>query len=313
MLEELKTITGDVRVVDPTGKDASWLRAQIEEVNPEILVGAWMLPKLPVDKVGRDGVKYLCYLAGSVKNQVTEDHLNNGLLVTNWGNSISRVVAECGLMLCTMALRRATYWALEMHNKGAWKHRETEFYSLFERKVGIHGFGAISRELVRLMAPWNCDISTFSPSVPDSLLEEYAVKRVHTLEELFSQNDVIIELAALKPDTRGIVDERLLRMIPEGGVFVNIGRGAVVDEEALARIAAEGKLQVALDVYGTEPLPADSPFRRLSNVTLLPHLGGPTTERRRDSGRLALENIKAFYDNAELDAVIDIRTYSRIT
>jgi len=233
--------------------------------------------------------------------------------VTNWGNTISRTVAECGLMLAIAALRRAGHWQLAMHQEGSWKTPETVSGSLFERHVGLHGFGAISQALAKLLQPFEVKISTFSPSVPDSLLTEFNVHRAATLDDLFSQNDVIIELAALTPKNEHIVTERHLRMIPEGGAFVNVGRGKVVDEDALARVAAEGKIQVGLDVYGDEPLPPDSPFRGMRNIVLLPHLGGPTTDRRQDSGRLALRNMRSFLEGGSMEAQISAQVYARAT
>ena len=93
----------------------------------------------------------------------------------------------------------------------------------------------------------------------------------------------------------------LLRSMPKGAAFVNVGRGAVVDEDALATVAAERPdIQVALDVYGTEPLPADSPFRGMENVLLLPHLGGPTTDRRRDAGDHGIENLRRYVAGKDL-------------
>jgi phosphoglycerate dehydrogenase-like enzyme len=108
------------------------------------------------------------------------------------------------------------------------------------------------------------------------------------MERLFSDNDIIVELAPLIPETVGTVTEAHLRLIRPGGVFINVGRGAVVDEAALLRVAAEGKIQVGLDVFTQEPLPKESGFRGLRNVTLTPHLAGPTTDRRRDAGGLAV-------------------------
>ena len=134
-----------------------------------------------------------------------------------------------------------------------------------------------------------------------------------SLEQLFSTSDVVVELAAATPDNQHLVKEEHLRMIPEGGVFVNVGRGCVVEEAALIRVAREGRIQIALDVFEQEPLPPDSPLRGLPNVTLLPHLGGPTRDRRRDSGQLALRNLRAFLRGEPLEAVVTRDTYERST
>jgi phosphoglycerate dehydrogenase-like enzyme len=149
--------------------------------------------------------------------------------------------------------------------------------------------------------------------MPDHLFADAGVERIHSLEELFSTSDVVIELAALIPENQHIITEELLRRIPEGGVFVNIGRGALVDEAGLVKVAREGKIQIALDVFEKEPLPADSPLRGLPNVCLLPHLGGPTHDRRRDSGALALKNLEAYLRGTPMEAVVSLEVYDRST
>jgi phosphoglycerate dehydrogenase-like enzyme len=313
---ELSSISSDLHFLDPDtldGEDA-WV-AWLESTAPEILVSAWMTPRLPEDLQERvPSLKYVCHLVGSVKGLVPDNLIEGGLLVTNWGHSVSRTIAESGLMMAIAALRRVSHWAHQMHHENGWKVRTAMLTgSLFERKVGLHGFGAISQELTKLLQPFKVQITTYSPSVPDSLLEEFGVKRADSLEDLFSRNDVIIELAALTPKNKGIVTEELLRSIPAGGAFVNVGRGAVVDEEALIRVARDGHIQVALDVYTVEPLPEDSPLRGMTNVLLLPHLGGPTTDRRRDATSLGISNIRHYLAGEPLESQITPSIYNRIT
>lgn len=299
--------------VDPLpllSQPEAW-RDLLWQVRPEVLVSCWKTPPLPAELPPE--LKYVCHFTGTVRKLMTRSHIERGLLVTNWGGAISRVVAECALLLILCALRRASYWTRAMHDRAAWKDDRTYFESLFERRVGLHGFGAISRCLVDLLKPFGVPIATYSPSVPDAELAAAGVRRAHTLDELFANSDVLVELAPLTAKTRGLVDERLLRLLPEGATFVNVGRGAVVDEAALARLAAEGRLHVALDVYDTEPLPADSPFRALANVMMLPHLGGPTVDRRRDCAALGLDNLEAYLAGRPLQAVLTPEIYDRIT
>jgi len=258
-------------------------------------------------------LKYVCHLAGTVRKLVPRDLIANGVVVTNWGKCISKNVAECTLMLMLMALRRASYWSVAMHRDGGWKDQQTYTESLIGRRVGIHGFGAISQALVPMLKPFTTDISASSPHVPDQVFSELGVKKVNSLEALFAQNDVVVELAAYTPQTYHLITEQLLRSIPEGGLFVNVGRGAVVDEKALIDIAREGRLQIALDVYEQEPLAPDSPLRGLRNVTLLPHLGGPTRDRRRDCGEMALKNLRAFLADKPLESQVSLDVYDRST
>ncbi|MEC5384451.1 hydroxyacid dehydrogenase [Uliginosibacterium sp. H3] len=314
LIDELLSLLPAHRIVDPLSLKADDWATLLAEFRPQLIITGRKTPMLPDDiAIGGDGLRYVCHLAGSVKHLVSDTHLRRGLLVSNWGNSVSRVMAECGLFLTIAALRRASHWALAMHREGSWKDGNTEFFSLFERRVGLHGFGAIARELLRLIQPFGVKLQTWSPSVPEAELAALGVQRAASLEALFDDNEVVIELASLTPRNRGIVDEAMLRRLRPGSVFVNIGRGAVVDEAAMVRVAREGKVQFALDVFTEEPLPLDSGLRGLSNVTLLPHLAGPTTDRQRDAGAFALENIRRHLAGDLPTALIDAEAFARST
>lgn len=313
--EEAKALMEPFKLVDPLelSGDGEW-REILMECQPEIILAAWKTPTIPADShESIPSLKYVCYLPGSIRKLIPRTAIENGLLVTNWGGSISRTVSEMGLLLTLCCMRRVSYWQQKMHTSGAWKTQDTRTQSLFERRVGLHGFGAISQQMVPLLKPFTDKISAYSPGVPDSIFEELGVSRTTSLESLFSENDVIIELASLTEKNFKIVSEELLRMMPEGAAFVNVGRGYVVDEEALARVAKEGKIQVALDVYGVEPLPADSPFRGMDNVLLLPHLGGPTTDRRCDAGDLSIGYLKDYRKTSTVEAAISLNVYDRAT
>jgi phosphoglycerate dehydrogenase-like enzyme len=311
--EELQSLLPKHRRVDPpTVASQGWARL-LSESSADILVSGWKTLPLPANLTVAqpDALRYVCHVTGTVRKLIPRELIERGLLVTNWGGSISATVAESTLLLTLMALRRASYWSVAMHRDGGWKNPETVTHSLMGRRVGIHGFGAISQRLIAMLRPFTRDIQAYSPHVPEALFEEFGVTRLHSLEQLFSTSDVVLELAAGIPENHHLVTEALLRSIPEGGVFVNIGRGMVVDEPALVRVAREGRLQIALDVFETEPLPVDSPFRGLPNVTLLPHLGGPTKDRRRDSGALAIRNLGAYLKGKPLNALVNLEVYDR--
>jgi phosphoglycerate dehydrogenase-like enzyme len=308
---ELQALPGRFEHVDPTDLDPAGFHLRLAASNPEVLLTCWKTPPLPAQLPPR--LRYVCHLAGSIKKLVAREHIAAGLIVTNWGGSISRIVAEWALFHILSCLRRATHWTLAMHARGGWKSNGSATASLFGRRVGLHGFGLVSRELVRLLQPFGCTISACAPDVDAATEARYGIKRAATLEELFGRNDIIVELAPLIPATTGIVTEKLLRFIPPGGVFVNVGRGAVVDEAALLRVAQEGRISLGLDVFTVEPLPPDSGFRGLPNVTLTPHLAGPTTDRRCDAGAFTLANLRAYAEDRPMHAVIDARVYDSTT
>jgi phosphoglycerate dehydrogenase-like enzyme len=313
---EMLALCPNHRRVDTAGLTPEQYADELTAYRPEIVVSAWSTPALLESRLPEilEFLRYDCHLTGTIRRFIPKAYLEAGLLVSNWGSSISDSVAECALLLILSALRRATAWALGMHLEGMWKPGNYfENYSLFGRRVGIHGFGAIARELVHLLRPFAVPISTYSPSVPDEILTEYGVDRAVHLRDLFDWSQVLVELAPLKPENRHIVDRDLLQRLEPGSVFVNVGRGACVDQQALIEMAVAGHVQIGLDVYEEEPLPVDSPLRGLRNVTLLPHIGGPTRDRRIESGKLALANLKRYAGGKTLVAQVSRDSYDRIT
>jgi phosphoglycerate dehydrogenase-like enzyme len=311
LLGQVTALTPSFSHLDTENLATADFHRALAAANPEVLLTCWKSPPLPAQLP--PDLRYVCYLAGSIKRQITRPHLEGGLLVTNWGGSISRIVAEWALFHILSCLRRATHWTFAMHREGGWKSGNTETASLFGRRVGLHGFGSVARELVRLLQPFACTISAFAPDVDAATEARHGIRRAATLESLFAENEIIVELAPLIPATTGSVTEKHLRLIPAGGVFVNVGRGAVVDEAALLRVAREGRIMIGLDVFGVEPLPPDSGFRGLPNVTLTPHLAGPTTDRRRDAGEFGVANLRAYAEDRPLQAVITPKVYDAST
>jgi len=307
----LNGLSEHIVIVDPTDLTPAQWNDLLHEHDPEVLIACWKTPPLPAKLP--PSLRYLCYLAGSIKHLVTPAHLDQGLIVTNWGGSISRIVAEWTLFHILSCLRRATQWTLAMHTEGAWKNPETETASLFGRRIGIHGFGMVARELVKILQPFGNAISVFAPDVTPAVEKRHHVRAAASLDDLFRNNDIVIELAPLIPCTENSVTEHHLRLLKPGGVFVNLGRGAVVEQAGLLRVAREGNIFIGLDVFVEEPLPPDSPFRGLRNVCLTPHLAGPTTDRRRDATAFGLRNLAAYAEGRPLEAQITTEIYAQIT
>ncbi|WP_221029086.1 hydroxyacid dehydrogenase [Actomonas aquatica] len=288
----------------------SWAE-QLHAHNPEVLLACWKTPPLPADLP--PGLRYVCYLAGSVRKLVSSEQVAAGLIVSNWGDSISRIVAEGALLHILTGLRQTSHWAIAMHLHGGWKDPSTVTASLFGRRVGIRGFGRVARELLKLLAPFGCDIGVHAPDLTPSLASSHGIRVVPTIDALMRDHDIVVELAPLTPETHHSIRLEHLEALRPRSLFVNVGRGATVDETALLEIARRGEVFIGLDVYGIEPLPADSPFRGLTNVALTPHLGGPTTDRRVDAGRFGVRNLQAYAAGEPLRAVITPDVYASST
>lgn len=298
---------------------AQW-RTVLREVQPTVLVTCWRALPLPEDYVNDPGLRlrYVCHLVGSVKSLVPRRLLERGVAVTNWGGIASVAVAEHALLLVLAALRRSSRWREGLHVP----FREQPQYridlntlSLSGRAVGIHGFGMIARHLVKLLQPFGVQVSACSHGVPESFMRKHGVKPCTSLEELFSAHSVVVECEALTPLTENSVTARILNLLPEDAVFVNVARGRLVDEPELARLARSGRIRVALDVYCNEPLPLplSAELLDVKDAVLSPHIGGPTSDLYPRCTALAEANLTRFFNNEPLEAKITLQDYDRAT
>jgi len=296
----------------PPMETSAW-RELLHAEDPEILLGAWSLPPIDGKLLAEcPSLAFLCYVAGSLRSRIPRTYWQRGGVASNWGNVISNTVAECALTLALGCLREAPRYCHGMHVEKIYPSRDCPPpRSLFNRRVGIHGFGNIARALVKLLAPFEVSIEAWSVPVPPEVFAQTGVRQAASLLDLFANNDVVIDVEALTPESEGSVDESVIAALKPGAVFVNVGRGKVVDEAALAKRVVAGEISVGLDVYASEPLPADSPLRGLPNALLFPHTGGPTVDRYPACGRAALDNLDAFLAGRPLPQEFTLAMFDR--
>ena len=289
---------------------------RIAALNPEILVTAWKTPALPLDWLARPdcALRYVCHVTGSVRRLVSRAFLERGGIVTNWGETVSAQVAEHALLLALAALRNAAQWPGFIHRPPLSRQiEELETRTLFGRQIGLHGFGSVARALVPLLRPFAVNLTAYSAGVPPEMMRAMGVNAAGSLDELLESSEVFFECEALTSTSlRSVAAEQLARL-PDRGVFVNVGRGGVVDESALAAEAQSGRLRLALDVVVDEPLTESSPFFGRPNVILSPHIGGPTRDRYWQCGAFALANLRSYLRHEPPPAALSLAAYDRAT
>lgn len=316
--EELGLSRAEYHWVDASGLNAAGWEKTLSEHGPTVMVTAWGSPAVPREWVlGSDcPLRYVCHITGSVRRVVSREMIESGLLVTNWGSTISYTVAEHALLLLLGALRGVPLWPRAMTKPS---YSASEIFpelrtrSLRGKRVGIHGFGAIARELVKMLKPHGVHLAAYSRPVPRAFIEKHDVTYCSSLEELFSRSDILIECESLTPETKGMVTGTILDLLPADAVFVNVGRAGVVDETALAQLAAERKLRVALDVYQSEPLPANSPWFEIPEAFLSPHIAGPTWDASARCGEFAMGNVAKFLRGESVEGVVTPEIYDHST
>ena len=138
-------------------------------------------------------------------------------------------------------------------------------------RVGLVGFGAIARQLARLLKAFDVEVYAYDPFVSAEEMAKHCVKKAE-LDELVAKSDILsLHLPATK-ENRRMVDARFIGKMKDGAYFFNAARGSLVDEDALAEALLSGKLAGAgLDVFDPEPLRADSRLTEVENILLSPH------------------------------------------
>lgn len=292
-------------------------QSSLAELNPNILLTGWS--SLPLDAHWLSSreckLRYICHLGGAVKWLVPRSFIEHGGIVTNWSDIPSTSVAEHALLLALSALRNSGHW-LEVLRGGRKSTNRIEWLNtrtLFGRKVGIHGFGRIARELVKILRPFGVEIRAYSQGVPASLFDAMGVTQVESLVSLFTENEVLFECEGLTPKTSGVVSAKILAMLPDDAVFVNVARGGLVDEAALLREATSGRIRVALDVMTSEPVAPSCPFLQLKNVVMSPHIAGPTFDQYSSCGAFAARNIARYLGGTPLEGIVSLVEYDQST
>ena len=303
VMKALKDIADVTRNEGPGQFDEERLAATIGGF--EGCITCWHSPRFSQAVMARaNRLKIVLHAAGTVKPYVSPALLTSGVVVTSANEAMARVTAEATLALILSANWNVKEWSTAMAG-GAWKTNDATVPGLQGLTVGLVGFGAVSRHLLALLAPFRLErILLHSSHLGEDEARRLNV-RLAGLDDLITSSDVVSLHTSLTPSTRGLMDDRRLSLIRDGALFVNAGRGELVDEEALVRHLRTGRFRAALDVYAEEPLPLSSPLRNLPNVTCLPHLGAATAYCREAMGWEVVENLAEHLQGKKPHGAVD--------
>jgi phosphoglycerate dehydrogenase-like enzyme len=165
------------------------------------------------------------------------------------------------------------------------------------KSVGIIGYGGIGRAVGRRAEALGMRV------LP---LRRRRAPGDATLDEVVSASDYLVMAAPLTSATRGLLSRERISAMKAAAVFVNVGRAATVDEDALVEALRERRIRgAALDVFATEPLPADHPLWDLDNVLISPHTADHTDDSHLRAMELFMENLRLFRAGEALGNVVD--------
>lgn len=200
-----------------------------------------------------------------------------GIGVFNAPGAITIAAAELTVALMLSLARRVTE-ADRSIRSGEWDRVRLRGVELRGRTVGLVGVGRVGSEVAGRCQAFGMEVIAHDPYVPAADVADLGVRLVD-LPELLSTADIVSLHVPLTEETRRLIDGPALRAMKKQAFLINSSRGAVVDEEALVKALHKKRIAgAALDVFETEPLPAESPLRTAPNVVLTPHLGASTKE-----------------------------------
>jgi phosphonate dehydrogenase len=247
-----------------------------------------------VDKHFLDKAPSLEVIGGCLKgydNFDLDEIKKRGIEFFNVPDILSRPTAELALTL-TLTLLRNVIKGDDKVRSGAFMGWRPVLYgdSLFNKKVGIMGMGAVARELVPLLQAFSCEIYYYDKVPLSDALEDHYGVRYRELDELVENAHILYPLLHLYDKTYHLVDESFLKKMPENSYLINVGRGSVVNEKDVLLYLENGHLSgYAADVFEMEdwaitnrPKEIYYNLRSHPNTVFTPHLGSAVCETRKN-------------------------------
>jgi phosphoglycerate dehydrogenase-like enzyme len=274
--------------------DATVLSAATPEETDELLdqADALVTGRLDADLLASADIEWVQALSAGVDSYPQEAMEEAGVVLTNASGVHAEPIGEqvLGAML---SFERRFLESQRNKERNSWER--VEGGELKGKTLGVVGVGAIGSRVAELGAAFGMDVlgtKRDTSTMPDAVDEAFGADGY---TDLCRRSDYLVLACPLTDETTGLIGSEEFRLLSSDAVLVNIARGGVVDEDALIRALQYGRIRgAALDVFETEPLPADSPLWDLSNVLLTPHMAGSTPKKAGRWANIIGENYRRF-------------------
>lgn len=240
--------------------------------------------------LGAPNLRWFHSMSAGVDSPVFSLFLDRGVRLTTSSGASAPPIAGT-VMLYLLALSRGLPAWTRAQMAHEWS--PTPFRELDGQQIAVVGYGPIGQEVVRLATAFRMDPVIVRRSARGD--EPCAVRPLDELVDVLQGADAVVVALPLADDTRGLFSESVIAAMRPHAVFVNVGRGELVDQAALTDALASGRLGGAgLDVFDPEPLPADDPLWDLPNVIISPHTSGSSDGTSQRVAEIFLDNLDRF-------------------
>ena len=305
-LAALRNAAGDLRVVClPEDAPREELRHALEQA--KVVIG-----EPPVDLLQNlPNLEWIQMTWAGADRYTKDENFPRHIRVTNASGVYGVTIAE-HILAMMLALNRRLPGYLRQQREGGYKDLGPEI--AMENQVAvILGTGDIGLETARRLQVFGVAVIGVRRHKGGLLPGFTHVTTLDELDRILPQADTVIACLPDTPQTRGLMSAERIAQMKQGAIFLNVGRGSLVDTQALTEALQRGHLAGAgLDVTEPEPLPADHPLRQLDNVILTPHVAGvgfhhlPQTAKK--IWTLCLDNVRRYQMGAPLRNVVDFST-----
>lgn len=240
--------------------------------------------------------------SAGVDQVLTPGLVHGPVTVTNAVGIFDLPIAEY-VLGCVLAHVKELFLTRKQQDEGLWATRETA--QLAGTRALVIGAGGIGRAVARLLRAVGVEVEIAARTA--RVDGEFGwVHGIERLPGLVSGHEVIVAVLPSTPRTQGLISSEVIEAFDHGSFFVNVGRGATIDEGALLRALESGRLSgAALDVFRQEPLPADHPLRDMPHVFVSPHMSSRVAGWQERLMAQFLENCERWLAGAPLQGVID--------
>lgn len=229
-----------------------------------------------------------------------------GIVLTNGAGVFAIPIAEW-VITTMLTIVKNSYAVHESQHERRWA-RELPVEELYGKTLLVLGAGGIGREIIKRAAAFGMRIWASNRSGRPVHGADLVVQD-DGWRHLLAESDFVVSTLPMTPATSKAIAAPELAMVKPGAWLLNVGRGATIDEDALIQALRRGTLGgAALDVWTTEPLPADSPAWSQPNVIVSPHMSGSSSAGRTRGLRLFVDNLLRFRAGESLRNVVDLST-----
>ena len=234
-----------------------------------------------------------------------------GVVVMNTpgGNTVSAAEHTIALM---MSMARHIPAADAGMKAGKWDRGRYVGAQIAGKTLGIVGLGRIGREVARRATGLDMKVVGYDPFLAPERAAQLGIQAVSNLDELLPQCDFVTIHVPMTEETKGLIGERAMSLLPKNARLLNVARGGIIDEIALVEALKSGRIAgAALDVFTEEPLPADSPLSKAPNIVLTPHLGASTVEAQEAVAVEAAQLLTDFLTKGVIQCAVNMAAFNR--